>query len=165
MGVVQELARDQDSRRAVCTIYNAVHDLGHETKDMPCTLSLQFMIRHHELYLRTSMRSNDAYLGLPYDLQQFCMLLSTMAHILRLPVGTYSHNVGSMHLYERDFKRIQAFKAPTYVDLGVEPLFIMSSGDPLTRLADVTAFCQDLLMGYTVKPTTPFERWLAEALQ
>jgi hypothetical protein len=46
------------------------------------------------------MRSNDAIHGWPFDLIQFSMLMQSMAHELEVEVGTYSHHVGSFHIYE-----------------------------------------------------------------
>jgi hypothetical protein len=46
------------------------------------------------------MRSNDAIHGWPFDLIQFSMLMQSMAHELGVKVGTYTHHVGSFHIYE-----------------------------------------------------------------
>lgn len=163
--VVKELTNDPDSRRAVMTIYDGGRDLGHDTKDVPCTLSLQFIVRKNHLHLRTTMRSNDAYLGLPYDLQQFCLLLCTMAQVLRLDVGEYTHCVGSMHLYEKDVIKLNGFGPASYVDLSEAPLFVMDTGDVFGRLQQVVMLCQSIACNFPFKPVTSFERWLAEVMK
>jgi thymidylate synthase len=50
------------------------------------------------------MRSNDAIWGLPYDIFLFTMLQELLACELGIEVGTYSHSVASLHLYERHFE-------------------------------------------------------------
>lgn len=102
--LVRELERE-NSRQAVLTIYDTKQDLGADSADIPCTLSLQFFARGNELHMRTTMRSNDAWRGLPYDLTQFITLQAAVAADLGLSVGVYQHSVGSMHLYDTDYGR------------------------------------------------------------
>jgi thymidylate synthase len=54
------------------------------------------------------MRSNDAWLGLPYDVAQFTMLQEAVAAHWGLALGRYVHIDGSLHLYERDMKAARA---------------------------------------------------------
>jgi thymidylate synthase len=105
--VVDELARDRDSRRAALTIF-APSDLRAATKDVPCTLSLQFFIRDGRLDLHVSMRSNDVIWGLCNDIFSFTLMQEVMLLDLRergadVELGSYYHTAGSMHLYERHF--------------------------------------------------------------
>lgn len=91
------LKKDPDSRQAVCSIYDAT--ARHQSNDIPCTLTLQFIIREEKLNLIVNMRSNDLLWGFPYDINAFCFLQEVMACWLRIEMGTYYHNVGSMHIY------------------------------------------------------------------
>lgn len=100
--VIRRLADDNGSRQAVVVIYDPVLDTYQNRRDLPCTVSLQFMVRDDALHMVTHMRSNDVYLGLPYDVFQFTQLQATVAACLNMGLGTYHHLVGSMHLYERD---------------------------------------------------------------
>jgi len=103
---VEILKRDPDSRQAVTALYRP-DDCGHATKDMPCTLSLQFLIRNDQLNLVVNMRSNDLWFGGVYDIFCFTALQELMANELQVPVGTYYHHVGSFHLYEKNLEDIQ----------------------------------------------------------
>ena len=105
--VADLLAADPDSRQAVATIHDGNVDLLRVTKDVPCTLSLQFMVRNEKLCLRVTMRSNDVWLGLPYDIVQFTLLQHAMATALGREVGWYHHAVGSLHMYERDRLKVE----------------------------------------------------------
>ncbi len=104
--VINLLKRRRDSRRAVIQLFDA-SDLERDYKEIPCTCTLQFMVRRGRLHMFTSMRSNDAFLGLPHDVFVFTMLQEIFARTLDVEVGEYMHAVGSLHLYEEHRKRAQ----------------------------------------------------------
>lgn len=91
------LQKDPDSRQAVVSIYDST--ARHQSGDIPCTLTLQFLIRNNRLNLIVNMRSNDLLWGLPYDINAFCFLQEVMASWLGIEMGKYYHNAGSMHIY------------------------------------------------------------------
>lgn len=148
------LHRDPDSRQAVLSVYQQHRDLNTGARDIPCTLTLQFFVRDSKLLLRTSMRSNDAWLGLPYDLTQFCALQGAMAAALDLPMGTYTHTVGSLHLYEQHWERARHITAQDEVT-EYTPLFTNDF------ISGISRFCRNALIG-TSDPFTPFEKFLAQ---
>jgi thymidylate synthase len=77
--------------------------LSNGCKDVPCTTCWQFLLRDGKLTMTCSMRSNDVWLGMPYDVWVNCQVLRIMAAALNVSVGDYAHHVhGSCHLYERD---------------------------------------------------------------
>lgn len=98
--VKSELLQDPNSRRAVIHIKSPNDDMN--SKDVNCTICLQFFIRDGKLYMTTYMRSNDIWLGFPYDVFQFTCMQILMAMELGLKLGTYTHVVGSLHLYSRN---------------------------------------------------------------
>jgi len=95
------LHRDPLSRQAIIHIKDPSEKI---TKDTPCTLSLQYLLRDGKLHATTVMRSNDIWLGFPYDVFAFTSLQVMMAMELGVDVGEYTHIAGSLHLYERDLK-------------------------------------------------------------
>lgn len=97
--VLDLLSRKPNSRRAVIQLFDAA-DLAREYKEIPCTCTLQFMIRRGHLHMVTHMRSNDAFLGLPHDIFGFTMLQEIFAQSLGVKLGEYHHAVGSLHLYK-----------------------------------------------------------------
>lgn len=99
------LRSDNDTRQAVVTIYDGTRD-HRESLDVPCTVSLQFMVRNGRLSVLTYMRSNDVWYGTPYDIFQFTTLQRVIAARLYLAVGHYTHVVGSLHLYERNMRGV-----------------------------------------------------------
>lgn len=93
------LKKDPNTRQAVIHIKTADNK---ESKDVNCTVCLQFLIRHDKLYLTVYMRSNDIWLGFPYDVFQFTCMQILMSMELGVGLGTYTHVAGSLHLYARD---------------------------------------------------------------
>lgn len=104
--IEQALVQLQDnpsSRQVVLHIKEARNLIDNPTKDLNCTVCLQLFIREGKLYMTTYMRSNDLWLGFPYDVFQFTCLQILLAMQLHVDVGTYTHVAGSLHLYERDY--------------------------------------------------------------
>ena len=100
--VKNELINNPNSRRAIIHIKEAS---SKESKDINCTVCLQFFIRDNKLYLTTYMRSNDLWFGFPYDVFQFTCMQILMSMELGLELGTYTHIAGSLHFYKRDFEK------------------------------------------------------------
>lgn len=98
--IVQRLKDDPDTRQAVITLWDPEFDAYGGKKDHPCTSLFNFRIRDGKLNMSTFMRSNDLIHGWPFDLIQFSMLMQTIASVLKVQVGTYTHHVGSFHVYE-----------------------------------------------------------------
>lgn len=101
--VLRELRNDPDSRRAVMHIRQPKHSWIAE-KDVPCTLTLQFILRDNKLNLITNMRSSDLIYGLSYDVPAFTFLQELMALELGVELGWYRHLSASLHIYERHFE-------------------------------------------------------------
>lgn len=110
-GIAQKLKADPDTRQAVGMIW-APDDLAGGKADYLCATQVQFLLREGALQMIVTMRSNDAWHGLPYNLYQFGALQGAMAAMLRVGLGTYTHNVGSMHLYERHWAKARTLHPP-----------------------------------------------------
>ena len=111
--IKQMLTDHPDSRQAVIHIKEPNPT---PTKDMPCTVYLQFILRDNKLHLSVHMRSNDIWMGVPYDMFSFCFLQILMAMELGVGIGEYTHYAGSLHLYKRNYetalKRITEAEVP-----------------------------------------------------
>jgi thymidylate synthase len=107
--VLDTLMADPNSRQAVVNIWR---ENPPPTKDVPCSLSLQVLIRHDTVHCVATMRSSDLWLGHPYDIFNysafaFAVLLDLNSHrkkadlpLLRL--GNLHLTAGSKHIYERN---------------------------------------------------------------
>lgn len=105
--VIRTLTADVDTRQAGVVIWRP-DDIALGTKDVPCTLELHFLIRNDKLHMITSMRSNDCVWGVTYDFWQFTALQHAVAWAIGVPVGTYTHNAFSLHVYvDRDMGLIE----------------------------------------------------------
>ena len=104
--IIEVLKKDPDSRRAVLNISDpAINRVT--TKDMQCTVCLQFLLRDNKLHCIVFMRSNDIWYGLPYDVVYFTFLQKYIAYRLGVGYGTYTHISGSMHMYLKDEENIK----------------------------------------------------------
>jgi thymidylate synthase len=111
--IVDRLKRDPATRQAIIVLWDPLHDLFvQDSKDYPCTIALQFVIRGGELHMHTFMRSNDVWWGLPYDVFQFTQLQFTVANALGIPVGWYWHHANSLHIYERNLADLDKLTPP-----------------------------------------------------
>lgn len=99
--VRRQLRQDRDSRRGVVQLYDPSRDhLGY--RDVPCTLGYRFFVRRGRLIMHTSMRSQDLWLGFPYDIFTTTLIQELMAGWLGVELGEYHHHVDSLHLYAHD---------------------------------------------------------------
>lgn len=104
---INALRKDKDSRQAILH-YNTPDYNYNDNKDYVCTLFNQFFIRNDKLYLIYNIRSNDLHFGVPADVVWGYSLMECMRYSLldiypNLKLGSYIHQIGSLHLYERNF--------------------------------------------------------------
>jgi thymidylate synthase len=103
--VVAALHNDINTRQAVMTTWR---ENPPATKDVPCTISLQFLVRHNLLHCVASMRSSDLWLGHPYDIVNFSAVSFAILLQLnnlqddRVELGNLFLTCGSKHIYERN---------------------------------------------------------------
>lgn len=97
----QLLMKDRYTREAVINIKPVQM---YDTKDVVCTIALNFYIRNDKLHLTTYMRSNDVIKGLSYDVFMFTFLQELMAAELGVELGEYHHVTTNVHLYEDDYE-------------------------------------------------------------
>ncbi len=126
--IISLLKKKPDSRKAVIQLFDA-KDIIEEHNDVPCTCTLQFLIRDHKLQMITYMRSNDVFIGLPQDVFCFTMMQEIIARSLSIELGYYKHSVGSIHLYDKNKD-----DASRFLEEGWQPTDIampsMPIGDP-----------------------------------
>lgn len=101
--VVRKLVEDRDTRQATLTLWNRAPKAS---KDIPCTVALDFKIRDNKLVTQVFMRSSDVWLGLPYDIFAFTAMsyrVLERLHDFGVPEtepGTLAITAASSHLYE-----------------------------------------------------------------
>lgn len=158
--IVNQLTNDRDSRRAVINVWDNARDFNDGKNDYPCTVALTFEIIDDQLQMNVFMRSNDVWLGTPYDWFQFAQLQLTIANILNVQPGIYRHIAASLHIYESDIESTETLcKSSLYK---FQPLGIScdETRDPLRVILRARH-----LPYMPVKDITPSEQWYRELLK
>ena len=125
-------------------------DFGETNADVPCTCTLQFLVREDRLHLVTNMRSNDIILGLTHDVFCFTMLQEILARQLGFGLGSYSHIVGSLHLYDKNLNAAQNYLKEGWQPT-TNPMPPMPPGDPWPALNELK------LLEANIRTSMPFE--------
>lgn len=165
--VIALLKENSTSRRAVAQIFDRSDHRSPRFKDIPCTCTMQFLLRDGLLHMVVSMRSNDAFVGLPHDVFAFTMLQEMVARSLNAEPGRYVHNVGSLHLYDQHEESVGVYLGEGYQSTtdGMPP---MPLGDPWRRAEELVAAEAQVRAGVPYEqvrlPTDPYWADLARVL-
>ncbi len=116
--VCEALSNNRASRQAVLQIWDAASDLPRangvpNSPDVPCNICSMLKIRNGRLQWSQVLRSNDLFLGLPYNFVQFTYLQEILAGCLQVEVGDYCHFSDSLHMYEKDTERFGTVESAT----------------------------------------------------
>lgn len=100
VGVINELLKNPNSRRAVIGMWDPCLDLAHEGPDIPCNTHIYFDLRGDVLNMTVCCRSNDMLWGAyGANVVHFSILQEVIAHELRVPVGVYRQFSNNFHIY------------------------------------------------------------------
>ena len=95
--VVRQIKEQPDSRRIIVSAWN-VADLD-KMNLPPCHLLFQFYVAGGRLSLQLYQRSADTFLGVPFNIASYALLLQMMAQVTGLRPGEFIHTTGDTHLY------------------------------------------------------------------
>jgi thymidylate synthase len=135
--VVELIRAKPETRRAVIPIYYP-KDTHTNLPEVPCTCTLQFLLRGPRLEMIAHMRSNDAYKGLPGDIFAFTMIQEIVARALGVEPGRYKHLVGSLHLYAADQRKARLYLAEGWQRRFAMP--VMPLGNPFPSIERLIGF-------------------------
>lgn len=165
---VRKLQEDRDTRQAIITLWDPFQDNVHGMHDYPCTIGMGFSVdprNWNVLTMDVMMRSNDVWLGFPYDIFQFTQLQHSVANSLNMLAGEYRHTTFSLHMYESDVDAVTEFlgssKSMTFQKRprGHQPIGVGTRGMPyeqiMTRARHILD--NDPLLPYD--EMTPSEQW------
>jgi thymidylate synthase len=163
---LDSLIEDKDSRQAILHFNKPSHQ-WQGNKDFVCTLNGIFQIRDNRLNFTVDMRSNDLILGTATDIAFFCLLQQQMLkHLERyypeLKMGTYTHIVHSLHIYERHFDLVKRMLNKPFSEMSYPPLqrnLITTKGHPTDTM---NALESDIVQGWEGNwIDDPLFEWLA----
>lgn len=110
--VVDQIRHTPDSRRMIVSAWNVA-----EVDSMalpPCHTMFQFYVAEGRLSLQLYQRSADTFLGVPFNIASYALLLQMMAQVTGLQPGEFIHTTGDTHLYlnHLDQARLQLTRTP-----------------------------------------------------
>lgn len=101
--VLEEIRRNPDSRRMIVSAWNpAALD---KMALPPCHLLFQFYVAEGRLSCQLYQRSADIFLGLPFNIASYALLLRMMAQVSELEAGDLIMSLGDVHLYSNHFEQ------------------------------------------------------------
>lgn len=101
--VVNQIKTNPDSRRLIVSAWNVA-----QIDDMalpPCHCLFQFYVANGRLSLQLYQRSADIFLGVPFNIASYSILLAMMAQVTGMECGEFVHSFGDAHLYNNHFEQ------------------------------------------------------------
>ena len=112
---IEILRKNRSSRQNVISLWNPSLIKAGNIK--PCYHAIQFVCINGVLNVVVSQRSSDVFIGLPYDICVFDLLLLLVAKILNFIPGTLKINIGDAHIYEEHIEPCKVYLANKKHDL------------------------------------------------
>lgn len=103
--VVDTIKNNPDSRRIIVSAWN-VADIPN-MKLPPCHALFQFYVADGRLSLQLYQRSADIFLGVPFNIASYALLLMMMAQVTGLEAGEFIHTLGDAHIYTNHFEQVK----------------------------------------------------------
>ncbi len=102
---VDTIKNNPDSRRIIVSAWN-VGDLGNMNLP-PCHAFFQFYVANGRLSLQLYQRSADSFLGVPFNIASYALLLMMMAQVTGLEPGDFIHTLGDTHIYNNHLEQVK----------------------------------------------------------
>jgi thymidylate synthase len=132
--VLDQIKDNPDSRRLIVSAWN-VGEIDHMALP-PCHAFFQFYVAEGRLSCQLYQRSADIFLGVPFNIASYALLLMMVAQVSGLQVGEFIHTLGDAHLYSNHFEQAdlqlqrQPYPLPTMqLNPEIDDLFAFSFED------------------------------------
>jgi thymidylate synthase len=103
--ILDQLKTNPDSRRIILSSWNAM--VLHEMALPPCHYAAQFRVINDRLNCMMTMRSNDVFLGAPFNIASYALLTHILARECELDVGELVYSIGDAHIYHNHFDQVK----------------------------------------------------------
>ena len=103
--VIEQIKHNPDSRRMIVSAWN-VADID-QMKLPPCHCLFQFYVANGKLSLQLYQRSADTFLGVPFNIASYALLLMMMAQVTGLKPGEFIHTTGDTHIYLNHLEQVK----------------------------------------------------------
>ena len=103
--VIDQIKHTPDSRRIMVSAWNVAE--VPTMKLPPCHSLFQFYVAQGKLSLQLYQRSADLFLGVPFNIASYALLLMMVAHVTGLEAGEFVHTFGDAHIYRNHFDQIR----------------------------------------------------------
>ncbi|HEY6232128.1 MAG TPA: thymidylate synthase [Pyrinomonadaceae bacterium] len=107
--LIAEIERNANSRRLIVTGWDPRQA---DNVDLPpCHTLFQFKVDHGRLYCQLYQRSADAFLGVPFNISSYALLMHIIAHVTKLEVGEFVYTLGDYHIYQNHLEQVRELLA------------------------------------------------------
>ena len=103
--LIEGLKKDPDSRRHILTAWNPAE--LHNMSLPPCHAFSQFYISNNKLSCQLYQRSCDMFLGVPFNIASYSILIHIIAKECGYEAGEFIHSLGDFHIYEEHFEQVK----------------------------------------------------------
>jgi thymidylate synthase len=103
--LIEGLKKDPDSRRHILTAWNPAE--LHNMSLPPCHAFSQFYVSNNKLSCQLYQRSCDMFLGVPFNIASYSILIHIIAKECGYAVGEFIHSLGDFHIYEEHFEQVK----------------------------------------------------------
>lgn len=115
--IIEQIKTNPDSRRLIVSAWNP-EDIPNVALP-PCHVLFQFYVNDNKLSLQLYQRSGDMFLGVPFNIASYSLLLNLVARETGLELGEFVHTLGDAHIYKNHFEQVNkqlsrnAYDSPT----------------------------------------------------
>jgi len=95
--IINEIKNNPNSRRMILSAWNPAEIVNMALP--PCHTLIQFYVSNNKLSLQLYQRSADVFLGVPFNIASYALLLMMVAQVTKLEVGEFVHTIGDAHIY------------------------------------------------------------------
>jgi thymidylate synthase len=103
--VIEQIKTNPDSRRLIVSAWNV--GCLDEMKLPPCHILFQFYVNDGKLSLQLYQRSADCFLGVPFNIASYSLLLMMVAHVTGLKPGEFVYTLGDAHIYNNHIEQVK----------------------------------------------------------